>query len=148
MVGPCPSDESLCCPAPLPPPPPFFHRFLVPVSKVACLISLYFLSTCMYHTFGRITFLSYNHMHSRTSVFPASLLSDHIIRCHMFPWGRHLPGYRTRFFFRRGCCCQGKEAVPVDHIRDKGLSFRLTSGSKIRLTAGFEPCPQEPAPSS
>ena len=51
-------------------------------------------------------------------------------------------------FVQRGCCCQGKEVVPVDHIRGKGLSFRLTSGSKIRLTAGFEPCPQGPAPSN
>ena len=47
-----------------------------------------------------------------------------------------------------GCCCQGKEVVPVDHIRGKGLSPRLTSGSKIRLTAGFEPRPQGPASSS
>ena len=27
----------------------------------------------------------------------------------------------------------------------EGLSFRLTSGSRIRLTAGFEPCPPGPA---
>ena len=51
-------------------------------------------------------------------------------------------------FLQRGCCCQGKEVVPVDHIRGKGLSSHLTSGSKIRLTAGFELCPQGPAPSS
>ena len=67
-------------------------------------------------------------------------------------------GYFTRFFLQRGCCCHGKEDVPVHHIRGKGLSSRLTSGSKIRLTAGFEskirltagfePCPQGPAPSS
>ena len=64
------------------------------------------------------------------------------------PWGRLIPGYHTRFFLQRGCCCQGKEVVPVDHIRGKGLSSRLTSGSKIRLTAGVELCPQGPAPSS
>ena len=57
--------------------------------------------------------------------------------------------YHTRFFLQRGCCCQGREVVPVDHIiRGKGLSSRLSSRSKIRLTAGFEPCPQGPAPSS
>ena len=66
----------------------------------------------------------------------------------MCPWRRLLPGYNTRFFLQRGCLCQGKEVVPVDHIRGKGLSSRLTSGSKIRLTAGFEPCLQGPAPSS
>ena len=147
IVGPCPSKESLCCPA-CPPLPLFFADSRPPVSKVACLLSLYLLSTCMYHTFSHITFLGYNHMNSRASVLLDPLLSEHIIRYHMCPWGRLLPGYHTRFFLQRGCCCQGKEVVPVDHIRGKGLSSRLTSGSKIRLTAGFEPCPQGPAPSS
>ena len=76
IVGPCPSEESLCCPAwhllPL------FADSRPLVSKVACLISLYLLSTCMYHTFSHITFLGYNHMHSRASVFLDSLLSQHI----------------------------------------------------------------------
>ena len=125
------------------PPPPlfFFADSRPPVSKVACLISLYLLSTSLYHTFSHIIFLAYNHMNSRPSVFLDSLLSEHIIRSHV-SLGRLLPGYHTRFFLQRGCCCQGKEVVPVDHIRGKGLSSRLTSGSKIRLTAGFEPCPQ------
>ena len=79
-------------------------------------------------------------MISRAPVFLDSLLSVHIIRCHMCPWGRLLPGYNTQFFLQRGCCCQGKEVVPIDHIRGKGLSSR----SKIRLTAGFEPCLQGP----
>ena len=87
-------------------------------------------------------------MISRASILLDSLLSEHIIRYHMCPSGRLIPGYHTRFFLQRGCCCQGKEVVPVDHIRGRGLSSRLTSGSKIRLTAGFEPCPQGPAPSS
>ena len=61
------------------PGPPFFADSRPPVSKVACLISLYYLlSTCMYHTFSHITFLGYNHMHSRASVFLDSLLSEHI----------------------------------------------------------------------
>ena len=137
-MGPCPSEESLCCPA-CPPPPLFFADSRPPVSKVACLISLYLLSTCIYHTFSHITFLDYNHMNSRASVLLDSLLSEHIIRYHMCPWGRLLPGYRTRFFLQRGCCCQGKEVVPVDHTWGKGLSSCLTSGLKIRLTAGFEP---------
>ena len=58
--------------------------------------------------------------------------------------GGLLPGYDTRFFLQRGCCCQGKEVVPVDHIRGKGLSSRLTCWSNIRLTGGFEPCPKDP----
>ena len=101
-------------------------------------------------TYISVTSLSYNHMISRAYVFLDSLLSEHIIQCHMCSWGRLLPCYNTRFFLQRGCCCQGKEVVPVDHIRGKGLSSCLTSGSKIRLTAGFELCPQlqGPAPSS
>ena len=134
---------------PNPPPPLIPSADSRPsVYKVACLISLYLLSTCMYHTFSRITFLGYNHMHSRASVFLHSLLSEHIIRCHMRPLGRLLPAYNTRFFLQKGYCCQGKEVVPFNRIRGKGLSSRLTSGSKISLTAGFEPCPQGPAPSS
>ena len=147
IVGPCPSEESLCCPA-RPPAHPVFADSRPLVSNVACLISLYLLSTCMYHTFSHITFLGYNHMNSRASVLLDSLLSEHIIRYHMYPWVRLIPSYHTRFFLHRGCCCQGKEVVPVDHIRGKGLSSCLTSGSKIRLTAGFEPCPQGPALSS
>ena len=115
IVGPyCPSEESLCCPA-CPPAHPVFADSRPPVSNVACLISLYLLSTCMYHTFSHITFLGYNHMNSRASVLLDSLLSEHIIRYHMCPWGRLIPGYHTRFFLQRGCCCQGKEVVPVDH---------------------------------
>ena len=136
---------------PIPPsPPPPFSPILRPrsLNSVACLISLYLLSICMYHTFSRITFLGDNHMNSRASVLLDSLLSAHIIHYHMCPWGRLLPGYHTRFFLEMGCCCQGKEVVPVHHIRGKGLSSRLTSGSKISLTAAFEPRPQGPAPSS
>ena len=62
-----------------PPPPFFFADSRPPVSKVACLISLYLLSTCMYHTFSHIfTSLGYNHMHSKASVSFDSLLSEHI----------------------------------------------------------------------
>ena len=75
IVGPCPSEESLCCPSC---PPSLFADSRPPVSEVACLISLYLLSTCMYHTFSHITFLGYSYMHSRASVFPDSLLSEHI----------------------------------------------------------------------
>ena len=99
-----------------------------------------------YNTFSLITFFGYNYMISRASVFLDS--SEHIIRFHICSCGRLLPGYDKRFFLQRACCCQGKEVAPVDHIRSKGLSSRLTTGSKIRLTAGFEPCPQGPAPSS
>ena len=146
-MGPCPSKESLCCPA-CPPAHPVFADSQPPVSNVACLISLYLLSTCMCHTFSHITFLGYNHMNFRASVLLHSLLCEDIIRYHMCPWGRLIPGYHTRFFLQRGCCCQDKEVVPVNHIMGKGLSSCRTSGSKIRLTVGFEPCPQGPAPSS
>ena len=122
--------ESLCCPA-CPPALPCFRRVSTPVSNVACLISLYLLSTCMYHMFSHITFLGYNHMNSRASVLLDSLLSERIIRYHMCPWGRLIPGYRTRFFLQRGCCCQGKEVVPVDHIRGKGSVPVVPLGRKL-----------------
>ena len=81
--------------------------------------------------------------------FLNSLLSEHISSddtCVL--GGELLSGYNTWFFLQRGCCCQGKEIALVDHIRGKWLSSRLTSGSKISLTASLEPCPQGPAPSS
>ena len=112
-------------------PPLFSADSRPPVSNVACLISLYLLSACMYHTFSHITFLGYNHMNSRASVLLDSLLSEHIIRYHMCPWGRLIPGYRTRFFLQRGCCCQGKEVVPVDHIRGKGSVPVVPLGRKL-----------------
>ena len=103
----------------------------------------------MYHTFSHITFLGYNHMHSRASVFLDSLLSEHISSDDTCVLGEGSFLVTTHGFSSRGgCCCQGKEVVPVDHIRGKGLSSRLTSGSKIRLTAGFQPCPQGLSPSS
>ena len=66
----------------------------------------------------------------------------------MCPWRRLLPGHDTRFFLQRGCCCQGKKVVPVNHFRGEGLSSHLACGSKIRLTAGFELCLQGLGPSS
>ena len=113
------------------PPSPVFAESRPPVSNVACLISWYLLSTCMYHMFSHITFLGYNHMNSRASVLLDSLLSERIIRYHMCPWGRLIPGYRTRFFLQRGCCCQGKEVVPVDHIRGKGSVPVVPLGRKL-----------------
>ena len=50
------------------------------------------------------------------------------------------PSYDTWFLLQRGCCCQGKDVIPVDHIKGKGFQSRLTFGLKIRLTAGIEPC--------
>ena len=145
-MGPCPSEESLCCPAC----PPFFTGSRPPVSKVACLISLYLLSTCMYHTFSPITFLGYKPHELRSIRFSrlTAIRTHHpISHVSLGEAPSRLP-YHTRFFFQRGCCCQGKEVVTVDHIGGKGLSSHLTSGSKVRLTAGFEPCPQGPSPSS
>ena len=149
-MGPCPSKESLCCPAcPTAPPPPLpFRRFSAPVSKVATRISLYLLCTCMYHTFSHITFLGYNHMHSRASVFLNSLLSEHTSSDDTCVLGGGSFPVTTHGFSFRGVAVKGKEIAPVAHIRGKWLSSRLTSGSKISLTAGFEPCPQGPAPSS
>ena len=79
----------------------------------------------MCHTFSHTTFLGYNNAHSRLCFSQLTAIRTHIIRWHMCPWRRLLPGYDTRFFLQRGCCCQGKEVVPVDHIRGKGLSSRL-----------------------
>ena len=116
IVGPCPSEESLCCPA-CPPTLPFFRRFSAPVSKVVCFISLYLLSTCMYHSFSHITFLGYNHTNSRASVILDSLLSEHIIRYHMCPWGRLLPLLPHTVFSSKGVVAvRARRLFPVDHI--------------------------------
>ena len=116
----------------LPTRPLLFRRFSAPIFKVRILFPcIYSPTVCIIRSITSFTFLGYNHMISRTSVFLDSLLSEHSIRYHMCPWGRLLPGYRTRFFLQRGCCCQGKEVVPVDHIRGKGLSPRLPLGRKL-----------------
>ena len=104
------------------PPSPVFAESRPPVSNVACLISLYLLSTCMYHMFSHITFLGYNHMNSRASVLLDSLLSERIIRYHMCPWGRLIPGYLTRFFLQRGCC-----DIPVFPNPDKTIHTKCCS---------------------
>ena len=54
--------------------------------------------------------------------------------------GGGFPGYDTRFSLPRGCCCQGKEVVSVNHIKGKRFLSRLTFGSKMRLIARIEPC--------
>ena len=125
-------------------PSPVFAESRPPVSNVACLISLYLLSTCMYHMFSHITFLGYNHMISRASVLLDSLLSERIIRYLMCPWGRLIPGYLTRFFLQRGCCCQGKEVVPVDHIRGKGSVPVVPLGRKLVWQPVLSRAPKDP----
>ena len=133
---------------PTPPPPFFFADSRPPVSKVACLISLYLLSTCMYHTFSHISFLGYNHMHPRASVLLDSLLSEHISSDDTCVLGGGSFPVTIHGFSSRGVAAvRARRLSPVDLIRGKGLSSRLTPGSKIRLTAGFEPCLQGLAPS-
>ena len=124
---------------------PFFSTHCYPnaSSDITC-ISLYLLSTCMYHMFSHITFLGYNHMNSRASVLLDSLLSERIIRYHMCPWGRLIPGYRTRFFLQRGCCCQGKEVVSVDHIRGKGSVPVVPLGRKLVWQPVLSRAPKDP----
>ena len=152
IVGPCPSEESLCCPA-CPPPPPFFSPILGPRSLKLRISFPWVCSppVCIIRSVTSLSLATTTWTPEHPFFFQLTAIRTHhsmSIRCHMCPWGRLLPGYDTRFFLQRGCCCQGKEAVPVDYIRGKGLSSRLTSGSKIRPTAGFDPCPQGPAPSS
>ena len=77
----------------LPTPPPFFFAdSRPPVHKVACLISLCLLSTCMYHTFSHISFLGYKHMHPQSIRFPRlTAIRTHIIRWHMCLGGGSFP---------------------------------------------------------
>ena len=133
------------CAVQLAPPPSLFADFRPRASKVACLISLHLLFTCMYHTFSHTTFLGYNHMHSRASVFFSTHCCPNTSSDVTCVLGEAPSRLQHTVFLQRGCCCQGKEVVPVDHIRGKGLSY---SGLKIILIAGFEPCLQGPAPSS
>ena len=129
---------------PTPPPPFFFADSRPPIYKVRVLFPCICSPTVSIIRSITSLSLAYNHMNSRTSVFFDSLLSEHIIRYHMCPWGRPLPGYRTRFFLQRGCCCQGKEVVPVDHIRGKGLSPRLPLGRKLDLQPVWSRAPKDP----
>ena len=118
-------------PTPPPPPPFFFADSRPPVSKVTCLISLYLFSTCMYHTFSHITFLGYNLMNSRASVFLDSLLSEHIMRYHMCPWGRLLPGYRTRFSSKGVAAVRASRLFPSIIAGVRGSVSLLPLGRKL-----------------
>ena len=115
----------------LPTRPPLFSPSLGPQSRTLRVSFPCICSPPVCIMFSHITFLGYNHMNSRASVLLDSLLSERIIRYHMCPWGRLIPGYRTRFFLQRGCCCQGKEVVPVDHIRGKGSVPVVPLGRKL-----------------
>ena len=76
--------------------------------------------------------------------FIDSLLSERIIRYHMCPWGRLIPGYLTRFFLRRGCCCQGKEVVPIDHIRGKRSVDFVPLGRRLVWQQVLSRAPDDP----
>ena len=112
------------------PTPPLFCRFSAPVSKVACLISLLLLSSCLYHTFDHITFLDYNHMNSRASVLLDSLLSEHI-RYHMCLRGRLIPGYRTRFSSRGVAAVRARRLFPSTISGVRGSVPVLPLGRKL-----------------
>ena len=134
---------------PTPPPPLFFFAdSQPPVSKVKYLISIVFalhlyVSYVQSHHFPTTTWSPEHPFFSTHCYLNTSSNVTCVLGGGSFPVTTH--GFSSG---QRGCCCQGKEVVPVDHIRGKGLSSRLTSGLKIRLTAGFEPCPQGPTPSS
>ena len=110
IMGPCPSKESLCCPAC---PPPFFSRPRSQKLRVSfpCVCSP---PVCIIRSVTSLPWLQPHELQSIHHRFLDSLLPEHIIRYHMCPWGRLFPGYFARFFLQRGCCCQGKEVVPVD----------------------------------
>ena len=48
------------------------------------------------------------------------------------------------FFLQRGCCCQGKEVVPVDHIRGKGSVPVLPLGRKLVWQPVLSRAPKDP----
>ena len=130
----------------LPTRPPLFSPSLGPQSltlrvSFPCICSP---PVCIICSVRHITFLGYNHMNSRASVLLDSLLSERIIRYHMCPRGRLIPGYLTRFFLQRGCCCQGKEVVPVDHIRGKGSVPVVPLGRKLVWQPVLSRAPKDP----
>ena len=137
------SEESLCCPACPPPPHPFFFfaDSRAPVSKVACLNSLYLFSTCMYHTFSHITFLGYNHVNFRASFFSTHCSPNTSSMSHVHMSLGEAPSRLPHGFSSRGVAAvRARRLFPstISGVRGSALPSRLTS-------AGFEPCPQGPA---
>ena len=135
----------------LPTRPPCFCWFSAPVSNVACLISnsLYLLSTCMYHTFSHITFLGYNHMNSRASVLLDSLLSEHIIRYHMCPWGGGGGGgsfpVTTHGFSSRGVAAvRARRLFPSTISGVRGSVPDLPLGRKLDWQPVLSRAPKDP----
>ena len=137
IVGPCPSEESLCCPAC--PPPLFFLRLSAPG-----------LQSCVSHflVFALHLYVSYFQSHHFPWLQPHALQSIRFsrltaIRTHHPMTHVSLEEAPSQLwhtvFLQRGCCCQGKEVVPIDHITGWGAQFPSYPWSKIRLTAGFEP---------
>ena len=122
-MGPRPSEESLCCPA-CPAPPPFFSPILGPRSLKLCIsFPLYLLSTCMYHTFSHITFLGYNHIISRASIFLDSLLSEHRVSHHPMSHVSlgEAPSQSEKFLDL------GSHATTLQHLRARKLVRRTRS---------------------
>ena len=120
IVGPCPSKESLCCPA-CPPPPPFFCRFSAWSLKLCvsfrcicsppvCIIRSVTLLSLATTTWTPEHPFFWTHCYPNTS-------SD--ITCVL--GGGSFPVTAHGFSSKKGCCCQGKEVVPVDHIRGKSF---------------------------
>ena len=146
IVVPCPSEETLCCPAcPTRPlwadsrPQSLKLRVSFPCicSPPVCIIrSVTSLSLATTTCTPEHPFFS-NHCYPNTSSDVTCVLG-----------GGSFPVTTHGFFSRGVAAVRARRLFPADHIMGKGLISRLTSGSKIRLTTGFEPCPKGPAPSS
>ena len=151
IVGPCPSEESLCCPAcpSLSPPPFFFSPILGPRSlklrvSFPCIFSP---PVCIIRSVTSLSLAtntwSPEHPFFSTHCYP-NTSSDVSL-------GEASSRLRHTVFPPEGLLLSGQGGCsrrPYQGYYIKGLSSHLTSGSKIRLTAGFEPCPQGPASSS
>ena len=142
IVGPCPSEESLCCPA-CSPALPFFAdsrpRSLKLCVSFPCICSP---PVCIIRSVTSLSLATTTwtpeHPFFSTHCYP-NTPSD--ITCVLgggsFPITAH------------GFSSKGVVAVRTRRLFPSTISgVSHTSGSKIRLTAGFEPRPRRPAPSN
>ena len=80
----------------------------------------------------------------RASVFLDSLLCKHIIRCHMCPCGRLLPGYNTQFSSRGVVVVRARRLFPSTISGVRGSVPVLPLGRKLDWQPVLSCAPKDP----
>ena len=87
-------------------------------------------------------------MISRAPVFLDSLLSEHIIRCHTFPWGGSFPVTTHSFSSRGVAAVRARRLFPSTIPGVRGSVPVLPLGRKLDWQPVLSPCPEGPAPTT